>query len=70
MVDQAEVTTADGRTELPPRAVARGTAEFFHDVTTLAELQGKLVIVDLREGVSKLVIHAVLLVVGAVIGLG
>jgi len=70
MVDQTEVKPADGRTELPPRAVARGTAEFLHDVTTLAELQGKLLVVDLRQGVEKLVMPAVLLVIGVVVGLG
>jgi len=49
MVDQAQVTPAEDRSELPPRAVARGTAEFLHDVMTLAELQGKLALVDVLE---------------------
>ena len=48
MVDQAQITAAEktesnGR-ELPPRTVARNTAEFLHDIATLAELQGKLVL--------------------------
>ena len=38
MVDQAQVIASEheakGR-ELPPRAVARNTAEFLHDMTTL-----------------------------------
>jgi hypothetical protein len=78
MVDQAQVTpkscrtdTAVNRTtELPPRAVARNTAEFLHDLTTLAELQGKLLVVDLREGISNLVTSVVLLCAGAAIALG
>ena len=56
--------------ELPPRAVARSTAEFLHDITTLAELQGKLLVIDLQEGVKKLVISTILLVLGTIIALG
>jgi hypothetical protein len=70
MVDQAEVTPANGRTELPPQAVARGTAGFLHDVATLAELQGKLFTVDLQQGVSKLVTPIVVMVLGIVVALG
>ena len=49
MVDQAQIDVAEheaanGR-ELPPRAVARSTAELLHDMATLAELQGKLVLI-------------------------
>ena len=43
---------------------------FLHDVTTLAELQGKLVIADAREGVSKLVTPAILVVFGVAVALG
>jgi hypothetical protein len=70
MVDQAQITPTNDRTELPPRAVARGTAEFLHDVTTLAELQGRLVLVDLRGGISKLVASAIVLCLGIVVALG
>lgn len=78
MVDQAQITTqppgesrpANGRTELPPRAVARSTAEFLHDITTLAELQGSLFVVDLKEGVRKLVVSTVLVVLGSILALG
>jgi hypothetical protein len=74
MVDQAQVTGADqpeanGR-ELPPRAVARSTAEFLHDITTLAELQGKLVLIDFKEGTTKLLIEMMMIAIGAAIGLG
>jgi hypothetical protein len=70
MVDQAQITPTQERTELPPRAVARSTAEFLHDVATLAELQGTLVMIDLREGLAKLITPAIALCVGIVVGLG
>jgi len=70
MVDQAQVTMAEERAELPPRAVARGTAEFLHDVLTLAELQGKLAVVDFREGTAKVVVTLVALMIGVAWGLG
>jgi len=70
MVDQAQVTAASSETELPPRAVARGTAEFLHDVATLAELQGKLVIVDFREGMGQLLAPVLALCLGAILSLG
>jgi Putative Actinobacterial Holin-X, holin superfamily III len=70
MVDQAQVKPTNGHTELPPRAVARNAAEFMHDVATLAELQGKLAMVDLSDGVSKLVWPVVLVAAGAAVALG
>jgi hypothetical protein len=74
MLDQAQITSpdkteTDGR-ELPPRAVARSTAEFLHDVATLAELQGKLVLIDFREGTARLLVEVMMIAIGAVIGLG
>src|SRR5262245_9911415 len=74
MVDQAQITAPDyqetnGR-ELPPRAVARSTAELLHDMATLAELQGKLVLIDFREGTAKLLVEMMMVGIGAVIGLG
>jgi uncharacterized membrane protein YqjE len=75
MVDQAQITPtqcrpSNGRSELPPRAVARSTAEFLHDITTLAELQGKLLVVDLQDGVKKLVISTIMVVLGTIVALG
>jgi len=74
MVDQAQITAADheelGTRELPPRAVARSTAEFLHDVATLAELQGKLVLVDFQEGMTRLLIEMMMVGIGAIIALG
>jgi hypothetical protein len=70
MVDQAQINETNARSELPPKAVARSTAEFLHDVATLAELQGKLVVIDFREGTSKLLTPVILLVIGIVVALG
>ena len=53
MVDQAEMKPTNGHTELPPRAVAREPAEFLHDLTILAELQAKLLVVDCRQGMHQ-----------------
>jgi len=70
MLDQTEVKPSNGTAELPPRAMARSTSELLHDMATLGELQGKLVLVDLREGVTKLLVPAGLAIMGAGIGLG
>ena len=75
MVDQAQITPTgeyrtDGRTELPPQAMARNSASFLADVATLTELQGKLLVVDLREGTNKLIGSVVVLLAGTVIALG
>ncbi len=69
MVDQAPLKSTNGRSESPPRAVARSAAEFVHDVLTLGELQGKLFIVDVETGLQKLIWPAVGLAVGAVMAL-
>jgi hypothetical protein len=50
--------------------MARSSASFLGDFATLAELQGKLLVVDLRDGTSKLMTSVVLLLAGAVIALG
>jgi len=73
MVDQAQITTKNGKnghSELPPRAVARSTAEFLHDVTTLVELQGKLFVVEMKEGTAKLLVPIISLLIGAALALG
>jgi hypothetical protein len=75
MVDQAQIPPAsesrsNGRTELPPQAMARDSVSFLGDIATLAELQGKLFVVDLREGTNKLFFSVVLLLGGTVIALG
>ena len=70
MVDQAQIKPTNGHSELPPRAVARNAAEFMHDVATLAELQGKLAMLDLSDGVSKLLWPVALVAAGAAVALG
>jgi putative superfamily III holin-X len=70
MVDQAKVNGADGaaRADSPPRAVARSAGELVSDLVTLAELQGRLVVVDAREGVSKILWPAAVLAAGILVG--
>jgi hypothetical protein len=66
MVDQTQVTSAD-RSDSPPRAVARNSAEFVHDVVTLVELQTSLLKVDLQQCLARLIVPGVVVVAGAVI---
>jgi uncharacterized membrane protein len=73
MVDQTQVKDekpTNGRGESPPRAVARSTGEFLYDVTTLAELQGKLLLVDCQAGLRKLLVPIVAMVIGLVVAIG
>src|SRR5688572_25706998 len=69
MVDQATVKSTNGRAESPPHAVVRSASEFVHDVLTLAELQGKLFMVDFQDGLKKLIWPAIGLAVGGVLAL-
>jgi len=70
MLDQTEVRPTNGKSELPPRAMARSTSELLHDMVTLGELQAKLALVDLQEGVGKMLLPAGLAILGAGVGLG
>ena|SRR5438270_6306882 len=70
MVDQTDVRPTDGQKELPPQTVARSGAEFFRDLTVLAELQGKLLLVDFRQGLWKLLTPFAVLVAGTTLALG
>jgi len=67
MVDQAKVENGSVAAESPPGAVARNTAELMSDVLTLAELQGKLLVLDVESGVWKIVPLAVTLLAGVVL---
>lgn len=69
MVDQAPLTTNGSRTESPPRAVARIAAELAHDVLLLAELQGKLFVVDFEAGLRTLILPGICLAIGTVLTL-
>ena len=48
----------------PSQAVRHGISDLAHDVMTMAELQVKLIRVDLNEGVSRLVAPFVMGIVG------
>lgn len=66
MVDQAQ--QINGRaSETPPRAVARSAGELIHDLVTLAELQGRLALIDARDGVSRLSMAVAMLGAGVLV---
>ena len=69
MVDQAQVNGA-APAEAAPHVVVRNTGELLQDLLTLGELQARLLIIDVREGTSRLLWPLVLLVVGAALALG
>ncbi len=64
MVDQTKVTGSNGASSSPTKAVAANTAEFLHDVTTLAELQGRLVLADARQSLKRSVLPLLTLLTG------
>jgi len=66
MVDQTKVNTSNG-CETPPQAVARSTAEFLHDILTLGELQARLLVLDGKTDLKRLIFPFVVLATGAVI---
>jgi hypothetical protein len=70
MVDQTKVNGSSRRAEAPPRAIARSTGELLEDLLTLAELQLRLLVVDVRQGVVRLAIAAGAIVAGAILLLG
>lgn len=55
MVDQTSLNGSSTTSEAPQRAVARNTAELMADAITLAELQGRLLAVDIESGIWKVV---------------
>ena len=66
MVDQAQVNGA-AKVEAAPRAVARNTGELLQDLVTLAELQARLLVLDVRDGAQRLLWPVGLLLVGTAI---
>jgi hypothetical protein len=70
MVDQTKVNGSARRGEAPPRAIARSTGELLEDLLTLAELQLRLLVLDVRQGLVRLAIAAGAVVAGAVLLLG
>lgn len=69
MVDQTTVRTQTNGAETPPQGVARSSIEFVHDLITLGELQAKLVMVDVKQGVQHLAIWAGVLIIGGFLAL-
>src|SRR5688572_10437114 len=74
MVDQTTLDkTADNdgavNSESPPRAVARNTAELMSDVVTLAELQGRLLMIDAEAGLWKIIPFVITLTAGVILAI-
>jgi len=65
MVDQAEVTSRLRETDNSvPRSAARSMADILHDAVSLAELQGRLLSVDLQRAVTAISIPLAVLCAG------
>lgn len=52
-----------------PQSMARNTGELLGDAMTLAELQGKLLLVDVQDDLKRLIMPVALLVTGVVLAL-
>lgn len=77
MVDQTSVERTawqpprgNGHRQSAAAGVRDGVGELLSDIVELGELQAELAMVDARESMQKAVAPVVLLVVGAVLGLG
>lgn len=73
MADQASVNVGNGRgvhINAPTEAVVGGVAEFGNDLAELAELQFKLVAIDVKEAVGRATLPAVVAAIAAVLALG
>lgn len=69
MVDETKVNTSNGSSGSPTKAVAANSAEFFHDITTLAELQGKLFLADAQQSLNKSIVPLATLITGVVLSM-
>ena len=69
MVAQTPVTPTNGSDASAPQSVAHNTGELLADAMTLAELQGKLLVVDVQDDLRKLIAPLAVLITGAVVGL-
>lgn len=68
MVAQTQVKPTNGSTSAP-LAVARNTGELLSDALTLAELQARLLVIDVETDLKRLITPAILLAAGAVMAL-
>lgn len=62
-------TQMNGRHESPIRGAARNVADVWHNALSLAELQGRLFLVELAGAARRSSVAAGLLAIGAVLGL-
>lgn len=69
MVDQTKMNGRHNETS-PAAGVGRNLADLSHDLLTLAELQGRLLMVDFAEGKSNSIVPLILIVVGCLLALG
>jgi len=68
MVVETQINPTNG-SPTPPQSMARNTGELLADAMTLAELQGKLLALDVQDDLRKFIAPLVMLVTGAVLGL-
>jgi hypothetical protein len=69
MVDETTMSRRNGSTS-PPNGVAKGMGELAHDIVSLAELQLELFRIDCREGLRRMLVPAVLLLVAGIVAAG
>lgn len=67
MVDQATVTPPEQNTESKPRVMAQTTGELLLDMLTLAELQAKLLVLDVKQARQVMMPMAIWFVAGTVL---
>lgn len=70
MVDQAKVNGTGKAAETITGAAARNAGELLHDLVTLSELQGRLLVTDAREGVANLVTPIAVIAAGVLVLVG
>jgi len=68
MVAETQMNSTNG-SPTPSQSMARNTGELLADAMTLAELQGKLLALDVQDDLRKFIAPLVMLVTGAVLGL-
>lgn len=64
MVDQTTLNGEGTSRDKPVQAAARHAGELLHDVLSLAELQGRLLVVDIHQDVRRLIPLGAVLVAG------
>ncbi len=67
MVAQTSLNQTNGADSSPPQEVARNTGELLSDAMTLAELQGKLLLLDVQSDLQKLIRPIAMIAVGALV---